>query len=68
MSRKHREAEALFIAKGYNALATFNSERARGLVHTAEYAEEMAALQAQWLREGLEAAERNGWNIVGGSA
>lgn len=32
----------------YGRLATFNSERGRGLVHTPEYAAEMAELQARF--------------------
>lgn len=31
-----------------NALATFNAEKARGLVHTVSYAEAMAALQRRY--------------------
>jgi hypothetical protein len=32
----------------YTRLAVYNAERARGLVHTAEYAAAMAELQAQY--------------------
>jgi hypothetical protein len=38
----------------FNALAQYNSERARGLVHTAAYDARMAALQAEFDRWASE--------------
>lgn len=32
----------------FDALAVYNGERARGIVHTPEYAEKMAVLQEQF--------------------
>lgn len=43
--------EKEFIEKGYQALANFNSEKARGLVHTDEYKEKMKEVQERFNKE-----------------
>ncbi len=46
-------------------LATFNGERARGLLHRPDYVEEMAALKAQFDAETRTEALRQGHIVVG---
>jgi hypothetical protein len=47
MSKKERE----WVEKGYHQLAIYNSEVARGLVHTNEYIAEMAEVQKRFDEE-----------------
>lgn len=42
-------------------LATFNSERSRGLMHTPEYAERMAELQRRFNEAREAEARARGW-------
>lgn len=37
-----------FWEERFSALAVFNAERARGIMHTAEYAEKMRAMQQEF--------------------
>lgn len=37
--------------KEYNLLATYNSEVARGIIHTKEYVEKMKKLQKEYNKE-----------------
>ncbi|MHB8742603.1 MAG: hypothetical protein ACYC9L_05695 [Sulfuricaulis sp.] len=69
MRRKHREALALFEAKGYDDLATYNSECARGIVHTPEWDLRMVAIQSRFIAERIAEiraeAKLKGWIIYG---
>jgi len=44
----HRRSQAEAMPGPFDALARYNIERARGLVHTAEWDTRMAALQAEF--------------------
>ncbi len=48
----------------YHDLATFNGERARGIVHTEEWVQRMSAEKRQFDREQIAEAEAKGWKIV----
>lgn len=57
----------------FDPLATYNAERARGIVHTPEYTAQMARLQAEfnrWRREESirELGEDGLWGVPGGGA
>jgi hypothetical protein len=47
LSRRERE----FNRKGYGLLATYNSEVARGLIHTEDWKNRMAVIQARFNAE-----------------
>jgi hypothetical protein len=45
------------MSSAYEALALYNAERGRGIVHTQEWDERMAVLQARWDQELAQEAE-----------
>lgn len=72
---RRAKADKEFHDKGYDRLATFNAEQARGLIHTPDYVEEMEEIQERFdeeyggpllstreanrLRESFEASQRS---------
>lgn len=48
----------------WNALAAFNSEVARGIMHTDEYKKRMAEEQLLFDDEQKRKAEKNGWYVL----
>ena len=50
----------------WDDLARFNSERARGIMHTLEWSEKMAQQQAVFDAELRAEADEKGWILVGG--
>jgi hypothetical protein len=48
----------------FNALAIYNSERARGIVHTPEWDEKMRLEQERFAEQYWARAERDGWLVV----
>jgi len=50
------------LSPRYEALAVYNSERARGIVHTKGYDYMMAELQKQWDRDYRPGAELVDWD------
>ncbi len=49
----------------FSALATYNSEKARGIVHTDEWKAKMVTDQARFDAQFMEKAEREGWIVIG---
>lgn len=64
MSAKSRRRWEEFVDKGYAALADYNAERDRGLVHTPEYTARMAEVQERFNAEKLAEARENGWTVI----
>lgn len=48
----------------FDALATYNSEVARGIVHTPEWVEQMRYEKARFDAQQAERADREGWIIA----
>lgn len=48
----------------FTDLATYNSEVARGIVHTPEWVEAMRNQQERFNAQQAERAEREGWIII----
>jgi hypothetical protein len=50
----------------FDALATYNAERARGIVHTPEYAEKMTRAQTEFDNVRRDELLAEGWEPSGG--
>ena len=64
MRRKHHIAYEAFVSQDFDELATYNAERARGIVHTPEYDKRMAEVQHRFDWEQRWHAEHDGRTII----
>ena len=53
-----------YYTPNISALATYNAEASRGIVHTEEYKEKMGALQKAYDLSVRLNAESKGWKVI----